>query len=179
MRIAVFIDGSNLYSKLKATDIKHTSKFQYWNFILYLTRNVQPVYVGYYVGQIRKEDNNPKSGMLYKNQQKLFTYLQSIIPKLQIVRGHIQNHNGSYKEKGVDVRLALDIYKYANDNMYDKAILISSDSDLIPAIKMVQQTSKIVEYIGFSISPSIALIKECKDKRLLNNADIKPFELHD
>ena len=136
-----------------------------------------PNYIGYYVGQIRKESYNPKSEFLYANQQKFFAYLQSVIPDIKIVRGHIQNYNGLYREKGVDVRLALDIYRLANDDVYDKAILISSDSDLVPAIRMVQERyHKVIEYVGFFQNSSIALIKECKRNRLLNKRDIYRFE---
>lgn len=144
-------------------------------FLLNLTKGIKPAYIGYYVGQVRKEKNNPKSELLYSNQQKLFAHLQSTILGVKIVRGHIQNYNGIYKEKGVDVRLALDIYRMALDGLYDKAILISSDSDLIPAIKMVQTKGKEVEYIGFSHNTSLALIKECKSKRLLARDDLDKF----
>lgn len=175
MKIAVFIDGSNLYSKLKDLKIQHTSKFDFKRFIYHLTKNIEPNYIGYYVGQVRKETNNPKSELLYANQQKLFAHLQSTIPQIKIIRGHIQNFNGVYKEKGVDVRLALDIYKLGNENSYDKGILISSDSDLIPAVRMVQAQGKEIEYIGFAHNSSIALIKECKTKRLLSFDDITNF----
>lgn len=177
MKIAVFIDGSNFYSKLKELDIKQTSRFDYNGFVLNLTKGIKPVYVGYYVGQIRKEKNNKKSEALYANQQKLFAHLASNIPDVKIIRGHIQNYNGIYKEKGVDVRLALDLYRLAIEDKYDTAILISSDSDLVPAAKMVQERGKEVEYIGFSHNASLALIKECKSKRLLHFDDINPFAL--
>lgn len=175
MKIAVFIDGSNFYSKLKSLQIQHTSKFDYNRFILHLTKSITPVYIGYYVGQVRIEKDNPKSEILYANQQKLFAHLQSTIPNFNIIRGHIQNFSGIYKEKGVDVRLALDIYKLGNENTYDKGILISSDSDLIPAVRMVQNQGKEIEYIGFSHNSSIALFKECKTKRLLTYEDLVPY----
>ena len=176
MKIAVFIDGSNFYSKLKELNIKHTGKFDFHSFVLSLTKKISPSYIGYYVGQVRKEKDNPKSELLYANQQKLFAHLQSSIPTVKIIRGHIQNYKGIYKEKGVDVRLALDIYRLAIEEQYDKALLISSDSDLIPAVKMVQANGKEVEYIGFSHNTSMALIKECKAKRLLTRDDLITFE---
>lgn len=175
MRIAVFIDGSNFYSKLKELKIKHTSQFDYNAFLLSLTKGKKPTYIGYYVGQVRKEKNNPKSELLYSHQQKLFAHLKTNIANIQIIRGHIQNYNGIYKEKGVDVRLALDLYALAIGNKYSKAILISSDSDLVPAVRMVQARKKEVEYIGFSHNTSLALIKECRSKRLLAYDDLSRF----
>lgn len=175
MKIAIFIDGSNFYSKLKELKISDTSHFNYNDFILSLTKGVKPVHVGYYVGQIRKEKNNPKSDLLYAKQQKLFAHLQSSIPNIKIIRGHIQNYNDIYKEKGVDVRLALDLFALAIEHKYSKAILISSDSDLLPAVRMVQARKKEVEYIGFAHNTSLALIKECRSKRLLKYHDVTIF----
>ena len=176
MKIAVFIDGSNLYGKLKELNMRHTSQFNFRAFILQLTGDVAPSYVGYYVGKIRKEKSNPKSEILYASQQKLFANMRINMPNLNIVCGHIQNFKGVYKEKGVDVRLALDIYKLANQNVYDKALLISSDTDLIPAIKMVQTANRVIEYVGFFHNPSMAMIRHCKEKKLLTYNDIKAFE---
>lgn len=64
MRVAVFIDGSNFYRKLKDLKIKNTSKFNYFGFIKSLTKSEELTYIGYYVGQIRKEEKNEKSKLL-------------------------------------------------------------------------------------------------------------------
>lgn len=176
MKIAVFIDGGNLYRRLKELKIQHVSQFDFNGFIQFLSNGAASVYTGYYIGQIQKEKKNPKSNELYIKQQKAFAHLNATVPGMRIVRGHIQNNNGIYKEKGVDVQLALDIYRFGIQNIYDKAILISSDSDLLPAIRMVQQKGKKVEYIGFSGKSSFALAKECKLKRFLKANNLKPFE---
>jgi len=175
MKIAVFIDGSNFYGKLKELNIRHTSKFDFLGLVQTLTKGKTLAYIGYYVGQVRKEKGNAKSELLYANQQKLFAHLQKIIPQIKIIRGHIQNYNGVYKEKGVDVRVALDLFRLAIENQYDKAVILSSDSDLLPAVRMVQTKGKEIEYIGFSHNTSMALIKECKAKRLLTFDDINQF----
>ncbi len=82
---------------------------------------------------------------------------------------------GVFHEKGVDVRIATDLVVGACEDKYDSAILISSDTDLIPAINYVQKTGKKVEYIGFSSQPSYGLIKNCSLSRVLAAADIKQF----
>lgn len=94
MKIAIFIDGGNLYSKLKNLGIKRTSRFDFKTFLKSLTGDVSPSFIGYYVGQIRKEKGNAKSETLYANQQKLFAHLQVNTPGINIIRGHIQNCNG-------------------------------------------------------------------------------------
>lgn len=41
-------------------------------------------------------------------------------------------------EKGIDTSLVTDLIKSAFDNTYDKAILITEDSDFIPAVEFIQ-----------------------------------------
>lgn len=86
------------------------------------------------------------------------------------------NTNGAYHEKGVDVQLAVDLLVGAYEKSYDTAILISSDTDLIPAIKKVQQLGKKIEYIGFAHQPSIALQRIARCTQLLTREMVIPFE---
>jgi uncharacterized LabA/DUF88 family protein len=44
------------------------------------------------------------------------------------------------EEKETDVNIALNLYDLAFKNRFDKAIIISADSDLIPAVKAVRAT---------------------------------------
>lgn len=61
------------------------------------------------------------------------------------------------------------------ENLADRIILISSDTDLLPAIKKVKEKGKSVEYIGFSHKPSVAMVANCTKSRLLTKDDILPF----
>ena len=64
----------------------------------------------------------------------------------------------------------------AADNLYDTAIVISSDTDLIPAIKYARYKRKSVEYVGFAGEPSLGMIKECSSQRLLGKENIISFQ---
>jgi uncharacterized LabA/DUF88 family protein len=46
------------------------------------------------------------------------------------------------QEKGVDVRLALDIVRMARENLYDLCIIFSQDQDLTEAVDEVKQIAK-------------------------------------
>ena len=63
----------------------------------------------------------------------------------------------------------------AYENMYDVTILVSSDTDLIPAIKHIKYLGKEVEYIGFSHNPSLGLQKNVNLSRLLIEDDFVDF----
>ena len=61
------------------------------------------------------------------------------------------------------------------ENLYDTAILVSSDTDLIPALMKARLMKKKVEYIGFSHKPSYGLIGHSDIRRLLTKEDIEQF----
>ena len=117
----------------------------------------------YYIGAIREESDNPKSRELMKNQRKLLGRLQR--QGWQMGLGQMLKADG-YHEKGVDVLMAVDLLVGAYENTYDTAILISSDTDLIPAIDKVRSMKKKIEYIGFSHKPSYGLITNSDVRRL-------------
>jgi len=52
-------------------------------------------------------------------------------------------------QKGVDVLLAVDMIKFAANNAYDTAILVSGDSDLASAVDLVKTMGKHVEVVYF------------------------------
>ena len=73
----------------------------------------------------------------------------------------------------------------AVDNIYDTAIVVSSDTDLIPAIKYIRKAKKkTVEYIGFGTKngddkrrqPSFGMIKESSVSRIFSQIDLVQFQ---
>ncbi len=71
----------------------------------------------------------------------------------------------------------MDVVIGAADDLYDTAIIVSSDTDLIPAVKYVRNgKKKAVEYVGFAGSPSLGMIKECNQQRLPAKEDLLPFQ---
>lgn len=174
-RIAVFIDGSNLYFKLKAMEIKNISRFNYRGLIMWLARKRRIVSTVYYIGAVRAKNHDAKGKKLREAQVKLFNFLRSKNQKFLICTGYLMQNGNVYHEKGIDVHLAVDLLIGAYENTYDVAIVISSDTDLIPAIEKVQQLGKGVEYIGFSNQPSFAMQRHATLSRLLIKEDLEQF----
>jgi uncharacterized LabA/DUF88 family protein len=46
----------------------------------------------------------------------------------------------SYEEKQTDVNIALELFRLAYLDQYDRAVIVSGDTDLIPAVKAVRST---------------------------------------
>jgi len=171
IRTVVIIDGSNLYFKIKSLKLNTKAKFDYSELVKYLTKTTSLKAVYYCIGKIRAEQKDVKARKLMAKQQALMT---SLIKVGFIIRyGYLLKSNDRFHEKGVDVQMAVDILSGAYKNKYDHAYLISSDSDLIPAIEAAQVEGKEIIYVGFKHQPSYALLKSCKKSILLDKNDIE------
>jgi uncharacterized LabA/DUF88 family protein len=64
------------------------------------------------------------------------------------------------QEKGIDVRIALDIVRYALDDAYDVALIFSQDQDLSEAVEDVKKISRFKDRwiklaCAFPVSPTV------------------------
>lgn len=63
-------------------------------------------------------------------------------------------------EKGVDTSIAIELFHYALDNVYDTAVLISGDADFVPAIEYIQRRGNRIVHAGFR-NQSFEVKKAC------------------
>lgn len=71
------------------------------------------------------------------------------LPKSIIAKGSNvsdQDFKPEFEQKGVDLRIGLDIATYALDGLVDRIILVTGDTDLIPAMKLARR--KGVQIVG-------------------------------
>jgi uncharacterized LabA/DUF88 family protein len=171
-RCIILIDGSNFYFKLKDLSLSHQLDFDFSSFARSLTENHQLVSTCYYVGAVRT-DGTEKTQRLFSNQRKLLAHLKKHAVTYSL--GYLLKSNGAFHEKGVDVNIAVDILVAAYENLCDRIYLVSSDTDLLPAIKKAKEKGKTVVYVGFSHRPSVALVANCSESRLLAKAELTKF----
>ncbi len=124
------------------------------------------------MGAVRT-DGTKHTQRLFNKQQKLLAHLRK--QKLRYSLGYLLKSKGKVHEKGVDVNIAVDILVATYEDLCDHIILISSDTDLLPAIKKAKEKGKTVEYIGFSHQPSVAMVANCSRSRLLTKEELLPF----
>jgi len=175
-RAVVYIDGNNFYGYLKDKEIgfKKGVKFNYSKFTDFLLEGRKCISKRYYVGIARNIDDSFKSRKIVKDQQK---FLEEIKKEgFVIKRGKVMYDKGRIREKGTDVKIAVDLVIGAVDDIYDTAILVSSDTDLIPAVKYVEYRKKRLEYVGFSHNPSLGMQKHADLSILLRAEDIERFK---
>src|SRR3989344_2222319 len=180
-RVIVFIDGNNFYYKLKDFTVEKAKvlkllDFDYQGFAKNLVKDNNLVEIRYYVGAIRRQNgtNKAKSEKLYANQQKLLGKLQQ--QNIPTILGNlIQHPDKSFHEKGVDVRIAVEMIRFAREDKYDIAYLLKSDTDLVPAVEEVRSLNKRVCYVGVSKGQSFGLTKVSDNAILLREEDIMPY----
>ena len=176
-KVAVYIDGSNFYGYLKDKEVSFPkgTKFNFKEFVNFLVGDKRSIFSKrYYTGVFRNLDGTDKSESLVRGQQKFFSNLKN--DGFIIKRGRIMPIDKVYKEKGTDVKIAVDLIVGAVDNLYDTAILVSSDTDLIPAVRYVKYKNKKIEYVGFAHAPSLGIQKYANLSRLLLPEDIEKFK---
>jgi uncharacterized LabA/DUF88 family protein len=174
-RIAVYIDGGNTYKRLKETNLFTGNKrFDYTSIVKYLVGDRELVSKRYYVGIVRNINKTFKEDKMVKSQQRFLGALSE--EGFEIKKGKIMYDAGKIREKGVDVKMSLDLAVGASDDLYDTAIVMSSDTDIIPAIKyVVNGKHKKVEYVGFGINPSLGMINESTISRVFSSIDLAQF----
>lgn len=172
-KILVQFDGSNFYNKVKRNSSEiHLTNYDYAGLVHELTQK-QSSQIIYYVGEIKKYLGNKKSETLYANQQSLFSHLRK--QNIEVKLGYLLMSDGKFHEKGVDVQIAVDIVRGAIKNEYDICYLISSDTDLLPAIQTAKDEKKKIVYVGFENFISRALSKNCSSYIILKKNQILKF----
>src|SRR3989344_7923867 len=169
-RVFVFIDGSNLYYRLKGISSFYTketnqeyslSRFDFKEFCKWLVGDNDLQEIHYYIGQIKRPNPQSKNSQkqkveqMYSSQQRLAGYLQSqgIVMKFgKLMRD--PSRPDVYHEKGVDVQIAVEMIRFARQDKYDVAYLVSSDTDLVPAVQEVKDFGKEVIYAGVKLIPT-------------------------
>ncbi len=175
-RVCIYIDGSNFYHYLKSKEVSFPTgaKFDFKAFVDFLAGGREIISKRYYTGIFRNIDGSAKSVSLVKGQQKFLAQMGK--DGFDIKRGRILYDNDRPREKGTDVKIAIDLVIGAIDNHYDTAILASSDTDLIPALQYVKYKKKKIEYVGFSHAPSFGIQKNADFSILLLPSDLARFK---
>lgn len=168
---AILIDGSNFYFKLSDLGLGEQTAFAFDKFATFLSRS-KSSWARYYVGGV-KTSRSIKSKRMHAQQQRLLAHLKKC--HFSYYLGYLLKSDGVYKEKGVDVQIAVDMVCQSYENQVNNFFLVSSDSDLIPAVEVAQSQGKIVTYVGFKHKPSYSLLQTCRRSILLTKEDLEPF----
>ena len=163
-RVAVFIDGSNFYHALKQRFKRASLDFARLVRVLVGKRELVRAY--YYNAPYDRK--HPKA----REQQQFFDMLRKT-PYLELQLGRLQPKRGTTVQKGVDVKLAVQMIDFAYHDTYDTAILVSGDSDFVPAVQFVKDLGKHVELAVVEGQPCFHLEGACDRLIIVDNAFLK------
>jgi len=180
----LFIDGENFIYKIKQALKeeglgKHKIDLALININELFKKSLKGFNISrkiFYNARLHFHKNTPrKSEELIKLQRKLRNTLINQGYEF-IIAGNVRAQSvGSrvvFREKGVDVKIAVDLVSLACDKKLDTAILCSSDSDLQPAITELRKRMVEVVYLGFETNPNKGLVYTTNKTILLRNPEI-------
>ncbi|MBI4296502.1 MAG: NYN domain-containing protein [Chloroflexi bacterium] len=144
-RVAIFIDGSNLYHALENNFRRHDLNFSAFVAKLCASRRL---FRTYYYNVQQDPSQNPEA---YRQQQEFLDILRKT-PYLEVRLGGTKLAAGIPVEKGIDIMLAADLLYFAWNNSYDVAVLVSGDADFAYALKTVKNMGKHTEVAYFESS---------------------------
>jgi uncharacterized LabA/DUF88 family protein len=162
-RVAIFIDGSNLYHALRSNFGRYDLNFADFASKLCGSRRLFRIY---YYNALQDPVQRPEG---YREQQEFLDLLRKT-PYLEVRLGTTKLSQGVPVEKGVDIMLATDLLYFAWNNFYDVAVLVSGDSDFAYAFQAVKNMGKHVEVAYFENSISKELLDMADNRHLLNRA---------
>ena len=165
-RVAIFIDGSNLYHALRSNFRRYDLNFPEFANKLCGERRLFRVY---YYNVLQDQGQHPED----TREQKDFLDALHHMPYLEIRLGSTKLAQGIPVEKGIDIMLATDLVHFAWTQLYDVAILVSGDGDFTYALQVVKNTGKHVEVAYFKSNIAKDLLEVADQRHLLNQSFFK------
>ena len=89
--------------------------------------------IRFYTGVPRRDQN----AEWHDFWEKKLEYLEN--QGIKVYRGRINEHK---QEKGVDVKLSVDLIRLTYEKLYEIAIIVSQDRDFEPAIRLANELAK-------------------------------------
>lgn len=154
-RISFFIDGFNLYHALDNSRLQH---FKWINLRklaeAYLRKQDSLSDVYYFTALATWSPDKVVNHKLFIRAQESFG-VKTIYGEFRKVKKHCRECGKMYdtfEEKETDVNIAIKLFEQAKRDTYDNAIILSGDSDQVPAIRAIKRNFP-AKKIGVLIPP--------------------------
>lgn len=189
MKTILYVDGYNLYyGLLKSTPYKWLDLVKLLGKIAHEnTEDLELVSVKFFTAPI-KVNFASNAGNSQKSQQDYHRALQTLYTEFSLILGYFDATEGWFprhqkpvdrndtvkawklEEKQTDVNIALDMYRDISNGKTEQVILVSNDSDLVPALKAIKE-----DFPSAIIGAIMPIIKRGTDKSRSPNASISKY----
>ncbi len=168
-RVMVFIDGGYLRGLCEKWFGYYRINFKGFYENLVSSYNTKPIpfqadLVRIYYYDAIVEEGHPD----YKAQRKDFNSIDNLLWYTVKLGRLVESSKKKFKQKGVDVRLAIDALTKAYENHYQTAIFVFGDADYLPLLEAVKDAGKKTLIFCHPPSASKPLLR-CADMRIFFN----------
>jgi hypothetical protein len=148
MRTTIYVDGFNLYyRRLKRTRFRWVNLQKLFSSILPSQYKINQIH--YFTAKVKRSAHNPGA----QGRQKTYLLALNTLPNLEIHYGQFFTHIVdrpeaanprnmvpiiNSEEKGTDVNLSVHLLNDAWKDKFDCAVLVTNDSDMAEAMKLVK-----------------------------------------
>ena len=171
-RLMIFIDAEYVVSKMR--EMRGVKKpirrrdIQWKNIVRWIIGRSKLVRTYYYSSEFSKDENI----QTYQEQQEYLKHLTMAIPYFDVKLGRLVHVNNAWVQKGVDVKISLDMFSKAAADQFDTAALVSGDSDFVEVISMIKDRyGKHIELYTFDRTIYDAL-RLAPDKHIVIDAAV-------
>jgi uncharacterized LabA/DUF88 family protein len=185
----IYIDGENLFYQLvdiltregliqERTELLKIDLISL--FVEAVKDDVKPINVRYYGTKLRivsgmGEEALEQSKKMVEQKTAWGAWLKK--QKIEYVtagnlKARRRGESVVFQEKGVDVTLAVDMVQaaYEQDNLH--FVIVSSDSDVIPALRIVKQRGHKITYVAYENQLNKAIVAHADDTVTYSKDDI-------
>jgi len=176
-RTAFFIDGFNLYHSLREQSKYHKFKWLDLNKLskAFISSNDSLVDVFYFTAYAKWNPQKEAKHKIYINALRAVGVkpIFGAFRKKDVYCPRCRKTFQAREEKRTDVNIAIKLFETAMDDSWDKALIISGDSDLIPAIEAIKAS-----FPAKQIGIIIPIGKRAEELKNAADSHIKMKEKH-
>ncbi len=159
-KAAVLIDGGYFGKVLKLA--LGETRIDYEAFSNKICGNCERIRTYYY--DCMPYQSSPPTGeerVIYAEKDK-FIYRLKKLNRFDVRLGRLQKIERQFKQKGVDVLLSVDLVRMSWGRQIDRAVLVTGDSDFVPAVKAARDAGVVV-ILYYSRTPLMYIHDELYD----------------
>ena len=174
--IMFFIDGGYIRPIFK--NLFNTDDINFPEFVKYISVKVSSPYFKVMLQRVYYYDANVQLEVDQSKHKELNQYFEKIrkYDYHEVKLGRLIKTNDGYRQKGVDVLIAIDMILKAYESHYDIAVLVAGDDDFEDVVKTVKNsTGKQVYGAYYPKNTSMELIESFDKRIILDETTLKQF----
>ena len=167
MRAAVFIDGGYLAAVLKEEYGQPRIALEKLSDIVVGTDYERLRTYFYYCMPYQSNPPTEEEKVRYSKAQGWISNLQRL-PRFEVRFGKLAKRGDTFEQKRVDVLLSVDLVRMSWDHQIHKAVLVTGDSDFVPAIQAAKEAGVLVHLFYSDRAVHYELRDACDDRTLIS-----------